>query len=43
MLTDTKQELSRLQGETVPGFHNTAFGKRVLVCLQQAVWAAQLS
>lgn len=39
----TSHELSDLQGETVPGSHNTDLRKRELVSLQQAVWAAQLS
>lgn len=43
MLVGTKHELSDLQGETVPGSYNTDLWKRVLVSLQQAVWAAQLS
>lgn len=38
----TNHELSDLQGETVPGSHNTDLRKRELVSLQQAVWAAQL-
>lgn len=42
MLMGTNHELSDLQGETVPGSHNTDLGKRELVSLQQAVWAAQL-
>lgn len=43
MLVGTKHELSDLQGETVPGSYNTDLWKRVLVSLQQAVWATQLS
>lgn len=39
----TKHELSDLQGETVPGSYSTDLRNRVLVSLQQDVWAAQQS
>jgi len=36
----TRYELSDLQGETLPASRDTDLRSRVLVSLQQAVWAA---